>query len=187
MIYQIVLYFWTRISIHAPRVGCDDIDITFVVAVQQISIHAPRVGCDSHISDLIIISRKLFQSTHPGWGATENRGKEPGRQKISIHAPRVGCDRELAVDVRPYRAFQSTHPGWGATRCARASPSAYRYFNPRTPGGVRPSYYQIGYCISYFNPRTPGGVRRGHAIPLRGYHPISIHAPRVGCDPRLSL
>ena len=35
-----------RISIHAPRVGCD---VTFVVDESWsglISIHAPRVGCD---------------------------------------------------------------------------------------------------------------------------------------------
>ena len=34
-----------RVSIHAPRVGCDEIEER-IKAVQDVSIHAPRVGCD---------------------------------------------------------------------------------------------------------------------------------------------
>ena len=78
-------------------------------------------------------------------------------------------------------------------------------FNPRTPGGVRPPRAAKAFTItSYFNPRTPGGVRpfdirdHGYTQRFQSTHPgwgatrdvwvegdelpISIHAPRVGCD-----
>ena len=79
-------------------------------------------------------------------------------------------------------------------------------FNPRTPCGVRPGCYHTGVRVVLdFNPRTPCGVRRPdclHSVSLwRNFNPrtpcgvrlggfyffggatISIHAPRVGCDP----
>ena len=34
-----------QISIHAPRVGCDEFN-TKLAECSDISIHAPRVGCD---------------------------------------------------------------------------------------------------------------------------------------------
>ena len=34
-----------------------------------VSIHAPRVGCDDIAASRLMIS-KAFQSTHPVWGAT---------------------------------------------------------------------------------------------------------------------
>ena len=88
-------------------------NIVIVFHATEISIHAPRVGCDypvsrSQASDLI------FQSTHPVWGATAQTLRVRVRNNISIHAPRVGCDR-------PAAAGQGTG----------------RYFNPRTPCGVR--------------------------------------------------
>ena len=80
----------------------------------SISIHAPRVGCDETAAPTVN-SLSKFQSTHPVWGATHFSawawacslyfnprtpcGVRPrrwwghsGRWWISIHAPRVGCD-----------------------------------------------------------------------------------------------
>ena len=79
----------------------------------------------------------MFQSTHPGWGATETKQERKNRYKVSIHAPRVGCDKigdtmyiKRLVSIHAPRVgcdnifvpnpnkrvlFQSTHPGWGAT------------------------------------------------------------------------
>ena len=56
----------------------------------------------------------MFQSTHPGWGATyqQRNANEPSR-------------------------FQSTHPGWGATLPVVVKMIVVDSFNPRTPGGVR--------------------------------------------------
>ena len=57
--------------------------------------------------------------------------------------------------------FQSTHPARGATLMLVILPPCKRYFNPRTPRGVR--RFQNN-CKSLL-------------------HSISIHAPREGCDP----
>ena len=58
-----------RISIHAPRVGCDSVGATPVDLRSMISIHAPRVGCDGGVY-LDVRTYYGFQSTHPVWGAT---------------------------------------------------------------------------------------------------------------------
>ena len=80
-----------KISIHAPRAGCDSTRRGFP-AFAQISIHAPRAGCDP------------------------TRVRPPIRWAISIHVPRAGCDyasgdRSLTVK----QTFQSTYPVRGAT------------------------------------------------------------------------
>ena len=104
---------------------------------QRVSIHAPREGCDSDHRDHID-SKLKFQFTHPGRGATIGGLLNYFGAKVSIHAPREGCDygycyryftergfnsrtpggvRRLIgrTDVmRPQ--FQFTHPGRGATR-----------------------------------------------------------------------
>ena len=124
-----------RISIHAPRAGCDSVR-TRCSRCRRISIHAPRAGCDDEFDFL------QFEARH-----------------ISIHAPRAGCDNtakagvHFEADFNPRTPcgvrrrdfctmvektpFQSTHPVRGATigstRCRRRG----RYFNPRTPCGVR--------------------------------------------------
>ena len=57
-----------RISIHAPRAGCDPF-CAESHSVFWISIHAPRAGCDGGL----LLSEKAaaeFQSTHPVRGAT---------------------------------------------------------------------------------------------------------------------
>ena len=109
----------------------------------------------------VSISRIVFQSTHPSWGATGFNGIGFYRAihfnprthrgvrlttlvttgtmtRISIHAPIVGCDLVIP--------FKLVNP----------SP----YFNPRTHRGVRP--YEFATLIPFSH--------------------ISIHAPIVGCD-----
>ena len=78
-----------------------------------------------------------FQSTHPLRGATWSVQLPVPPVSISIHAPLAGCD---APRWKP-----GTEP---------------RYFNPRTPCGVR-LFSVVHNAVSvYFNPRTPCGVRR---------------------------
>ena len=87
------------ISIHAPRVGCDQPPSPNQNS-KNISIHAPRVGCDGNVQPKDVLSSG-FQSTHPVWGATGWRWRRGNvGQRISIHAPRVGCDgmEELLQD-----------------------------------------------------------------------------------------
>ena len=85
------VYDLDKISIHAPREGCD-VFVPDAEGFSAISIHAPREGCDSAAPPipLVIIP-------------------------ISIHAPREGCDDcgEHRYVIR--ERFQSTHPVRGAT------------------------------------------------------------------------
>ena len=72
----------------------------------RISIHAPRVGCDECASDKTH-PYAIFQSTHPVWGATIVGKDLELAPYISIHAPRVGCDAAgnldgpAAIDFNP--------------------------------------------------------------------------------------
>ena len=105
---------------------------------RRISIHAPREGCDT--PEQRQIARWIeFQSTHPARGATEAEcGRLLMSLLISIHAPREGYDGFGTGDVF----------GW-------------RYFNPRTPRGVRLSMERYTY--------QDGGFQSTH--PARGATP----------------
>ena len=101
-----------------------------------ISIHAPRMGSDDMLQAAGQWMQE-FQSTLPGWGATGDQETIGRLREISIHAPRMGSDLERADGRVPERIsihaprmgsdavanltgrmpclFQSTLPGWGAT------------------------------------------------------------------------
>ena len=81
----------TRISIHAPREGCDFPARHPARPGRGISIHAPREWCDTHEMWLPVMDG-AFQSTHPVRGATVNDIPTKVPLYISIHAPREGCD-----------------------------------------------------------------------------------------------
>ena len=100
-----------------------------------------------------------FQSTHPVRGATDGDGDIAAMAAISIHAPRAGCDSF------PDRSIHDL-----------------RYFNPRTPCGVRPRYADACRDRRVFQSTHP--VRGATACINVGYPviDISIHAPRAGCD-----
>ena len=169
-----------RISIHAPLAGCD-------VAVGQppvvgiaISIHAPLAGCDVR------------------------KRRTSGGKIISIHAPLAGCDVLVGVGLLVGRI--SIHAPLAGCDWVTKSILIYRkYFNPRTPCGVRRLQARRSADLAEdFNPRTPCGVRPGgiddlvflwifqSTHPLRGatvprlsaqeLRRISIHAPLAGCD-----
>ena len=79
-----------------------------------ISIHAPRVGRDD-LPDMDYVIEAQFQSTRPVWGATHRRAYTQNQSAISIHAPRVGRDLGAADIGTTDTTFQSTRPVWGAT------------------------------------------------------------------------
>ena len=60
----------------------------------KISIHAPREGCDTETVDGLKAD-VAFQSTHPARGATYLFTDSSIALCISIHAPREGCDSKL--------------------------------------------------------------------------------------------
>ena len=145
-----------KISIHAPRAGCDSTRRGFP-AFAQISIHAPRAGCDP------------------------TRVRPPIRWAISIHVPRAGCDRRaltqvetLSISIHVPRAGCDEKHMQSIARCAN--------FNPRTPCGVRLTpQTALAYMldISIHVPRAGCDLH----LDLHGLvFVISIHVPRAGCD-----
>ena len=147
-----------KISIHAPREGCDASGAGLVLQA-AISIHAPREGCDLGWA-AGRGGERIFQSTHPARGATANQPERPRSELISIHAPREGCDQVGFTKNGKADIFQSTHPARGATVNVK-----HHFYHPPN-----------------FNPRTPRGVRRRRGGSSFYAAAISIHAPREGCD-----
>ena len=168
----------------------------------RISIHAPRVGCDAGQGCRPCPQRDFNPRTPCG----VRHSRSPSQRRSSDFNPRTPCGVRLhqargihhrgdfnprtPCGVRPpahhlkgdHTIFQSTHPVWGATSWVRGRPQ-YGQFQSTHPvwgataqgPGFRPLYPD-------FNPRTPCGVRRGPSRQTLGLGLISIHAPRVGCD-----
>ena len=169
-----------RISIHAPRAGCD-------VVLQRhrqplrISIHAPRAGCDVR-SDAYARSHQDFNPRTPCGVRLTPQTALAYMLDISIHVPRAGCDLHLdlhglvfVISIHVPRAgcdrssvhsslisgsFQSTYPVRGATR------QRYRHDHPAH--------------ISIHVPRA--GCDRPRSSCPDPARAISIHVPRAGCD-----
>ena len=177
--------FWQKkkiiyISIHAPRAGCDKhacpvagiggyfnprtpcgvrlVAASCLAEQSTISIHAPRAGCDDRGTNRAKALYQ-FQSTHPVRGATFHKGFFAFKVLISIHAPRAGCDF------------------WRYHRQA-----IHKYFNPRTPCGVRLGRQGAAGGDRAFQSTHPvrGATWAGVSYAVR--RDISIHAPRAGCD-----
>ena len=90
-----------------------------------------------HKSQAFVIQAVQFQSTHPLRDATLLILSITSITLISIHAPLTGCDGNVGYD------------------------------------GIRKRY---------FNPRTPYGMRHTWTHRVRILLGISIHAPLTGCD-----
>jgi hypothetical protein len=139
----------------------------------RVSIHAPRAGGDE-----VRIRRPLldlgFQSTPPARGATTHLGERirvhaRGATSAGIHAPRAGGDPTLVPAIHA-NVFQSTPPRGGATSCGprdRVSIHAPRAGGDRVRG-VRSSWRSD---VSIHAPRAGGGRYRppaNRSTPPRG-------------------
>ena len=147
-----------------------------------ISIHAPRMGSDD-LFELLDAEFPQFQSTLPGWGATPltyascicqnisihapRMGSDIGADgtihqyvSISIHAPRMGSDPESMPSDHALSIFQSTLPGWGAT-VHPPRLHVHRLISIHAPRmGSDPMRRGYGLGCWNFNPRSPDGERR---------------------------
>ena len=167
-----------RISIHAPRAGCD-------VVLQRhrqplrISIHAPRAGCD--------VRSDAYARSHQDFNPRTPCGVRLDPARISCFCanfnPRTPCG------VRPHQSTTAHKMG---------------DFNPRTPCGVRLIVSKVDTGGEPFQSTYPvRGATAGHSrrwkpcrfqstYPVRGAARntcnrlqgvrISIHVPRAGCD-----
>ena len=78
----------------------------------------------------------LFQSTLPGWGATEHVGNHALPWQISIHAPRMGSDQHhRRANITGVISIHA--PRMGSDVGGFGGVVAGLHFNPRSPDGER--------------------------------------------------
>ena len=192
----------SRVSIHAPREGCDYLSIV-KASTARVSIHAPREGCDANTSSSVR-SEGMFQFTHPGRGATASV-YSCFKECHSFNSRTPGGVRLHGLSkVQAYQLFQFTHPGRGATRrlfgCntyvivsihAPREGCDYR-FNPFRLLAYQFQFTHPGRVATRTQPHIDIEVRVSIHAPREGFDlsishinvfsTVSIHAPREGCD-----
>ncbi len=189
------------ISIHAPRVGCDQAYERFRLGL-TISIHAPRVGCDA--------ASKAYSTTKKNFNPRTPCGVRPllisgtvylldfnprtpcGVRRrfchlltishsISIHAPRVGCDRSSPQPFLINRI--SIHaPRVGCDPYVqRVLHAVFEFQSTHPVWGATDNDVFVTLTYKFQSTHPVWG-----ATIVKHYHfpdiSISIHAPRVGCD-----
>ncbi len=206
--------------------GCDRPLLYATAYILKVSIHAPRVGCDWEVAELALeslsfnsrtpcgvrpqvsksyIRLDVFQFTHPVWGATAGLPRPDNEHLVSIHAPRVGCDLPfLCQEVVPGDVSihaprvgcdlpflcQEVVPGdvsihaprVGCDRATSSSSIESKRFNSRTPCGVRRMPLKYHYQRWLFQFTHPVWGATHHRAVVQSASVVSIHAPRVGCD-----
>ena len=167
----------------------------------KISIHAPLTGRDNIEKRLQTLYTK-FQSTRPLRGATKSPRLPFHSVQISIHAPLTGRDVKIVIQKNADNisihapltgrdavillvliglVFQSTRPLRGATR-EKNEPATNRQISIHAPLTGRdrrniPEHRRIP--ISIHAPLTGRDARPACSFPYPG---ISIHAPLTGRD-----
>ena len=190
-----------QISIHAPLAGCDSlmplqrpfyshfnprtpcgVRPSFSRFLRPGTHFNPRTPCGvRHYLLGRSADHEIFQSTHPLRGATRLPRLLRRGRIISIHAPLAGCDAR-GQDHLHGRRISIHAPLAGCDPRGSSPVQAARYFNPRTPCGVRPleDWRQAAsWSISIHAPLAgcdPNLVVVGQRLA------ISIHAPLAGCD-----
>ena len=147
------------ISIHAPLAGCDGVAAHLAALAVKISIHAPLAGCDC-------------------------RSRGSGPYCATYFNPRTPCGvrRTTFTSSRRRARFQSTHPLRGATNRFRSCGGASPFQSTHPLRGATSRRMAIAFSACNFNPRTPCGVRLTFFYRPLANNCISIHAPLAGCD-----
>ena len=102
----------------------------------------------------------VFQSTLPGWGATGLSGNPPVQGRISIHAPRMGSDLVDAVGA-PLDAISIHAPRMGSDQHQATIGRHRALISIHAPrmGSDWPERTWAS-TPTNFNPRSPDGERR---------------------------
>ena len=119
-------------------------------------------------------------------GATSSICCRDGNNRISTPAPAWGATPYTVEQMR-YLVFQLSHPVRGATQTTMCFPPhiqklAIKFFNSRTPRGVRPGSAWIQTGFSHFNSHTRVGCDNTDRSSLHNGLVFSTHAPHEGCD-----
>ena len=123
-----------KISIHAPRTGCD-CGRACGGRRRGISIHAPRTGCDGWLRRQGAVLAHFNPRTPHGVRPCGNIIIS-GSAYFNPRTPH-GVRHFLLKSYLQIKQFQSTHPARGATARSSAYQGQQFNFNPRTPHGVR--------------------------------------------------
>ena len=174
-------YFLRFISIHAPIVGCDfRVKQSFLICLPYISIHAPIVGCDTS-KKWVRFYPKIFQSTHPSWGATLTLLKF----FLLLHYFNPRTHRGVRLSINDgyilTALFQSTHPSWGATTPRRWW-KMHEIFQSTHPSWGATAILKVHMIRMIFQSTHPSWGATLHVFDTDSSFQISIHAPIVGCD-----
>ena len=192
-----------RISIRAPRAGCDQAAATKKGFMSEFQSTRPVWGAT--VLPASLDGSRLFQSTRPVWGATISNAASQVDYGISIHAPRVGRDFPPAAKGVSMPDFNPRAP-CGARRAAAMAALVHQSISIHAPRvgrdvlsfsfarqsvrfqSTRPVWGATRRAPSrpslrcYFNPRAPCGARPFPPPGPLSRKQISIHAPRVGRD-----
>ena len=144
----------------------------------RISIHAPREGCDM-VPPCLLCLRVYFNPRTPRGVRLLFATLLEGHNAISIHAPREGCDEPQEDDYCSHGI--SIHAPREGCDEGQAGPVHHDlYFNPRTPRGVRLLEMRCKERLKNFNPRTPRGVRHSLVWPFMRYRAFQSTHPARG-------
>ena len=164
-----------RLPLGAFCAGRDDLERE-ALHDDRISIRAPRAGCD-HYTLHVHLGFGIFQSTRPVWGATGHDPRKGAGGSISIHAPRVGRDQRYK---RGHFAGQiSIHaPRVGRDLTRRSPPPAPSRISIHAPRvGRDHSLLTVYRAAGEFQSTRPVGARQDLPAVLKPVAAISIHAP----------
>ncbi len=189
-----------NVSIHAPRVGSDELFSTYFTARDCFNPRSPRGERQQKAAEAD--PRKRFQSTLPAWGATANcrwsmttlrsfnprspRGERRGTWRRSPRtapcfnprSPR-GERRRLQLDRAEAARFQSTLPAWGATNARLALSTRTLRFNPRSPRGERRRRKAAPFFPALFQSTLPAwGATAAFSSAVSGPSGFNPRSPR---------
>ena len=146
----------------------------------HVSIHAPREGCDG----LQIDSTKRpsrFNSRTPGGVRRSALSSYLGYDLVSIHAPREGCDAGKSQQTEIERSFNSRTPG--GVRPRRVSFKSFSIaFQFTHPGRGATEKERILNRLQRVSIHAPREGCDSKSVLVRVFSAVSIHAPREGCD-----
>ena len=97
-----------------------------------------------------------FQSTLPGWGATRAVVRAVPKVAISIHAPRMGSDHDGVPDHVPSGLISIHAPRMGSDPMRRGYGLGCWNFNPRSPDGERRMLVPASSMVTVFQSTLPG-------------------------------
>ena len=141
------------ISIHAAQEGCDysqNADYQKML----ISIHAAQEGCDIK-GDVIMNCVYHFNPRSPRGLRPTNKGCQPCHFQFQSTQPKRAATASSSATRQTLTKFQSTQPKRAATgKCKKHLP-LFRYFNPRSPRGLRRKLRILRWMLTVFQSTQP--------------------------------